>query len=66
MSDIQVAVTHDSRDRNALADAADREVQSFNDWFIRTFEGTEPLAKFEKAILKTYLMYKLENLTPQD
>lgn len=63
MSDIQVAVTNESMDRNQLADAVDREIQSFNDWFIRTFEGAEPLARFEKAILKTYLMNKLENPT---
>ena len=63
MSDIKVAVEDVEMDRNQLADTVDHEIQSFNDWFINTFEGAEPLAKFEKAILKTYLMLKLENPT---
>lgn len=61
MSDISIVVKDESMSRNELADAVDREIQSFNDWFIDTFEGAEPLARFEKAILKTYLMNKLEN-----
>jgi hypothetical protein len=63
--DIQIAVENTDMDRNQLADAVDREIQSFNDWFISTFEGAEPLARFEKAILKTYLMLKLENSAQQ-
>lgn len=61
MSDIQIVVKSEGMTRDELADAVDLEIQSFNDWFIKTFDGAEPLARFEIAILKTYLMNKLEN-----
>lgn len=60
MSLIQVTHTGDELDRNQLVDAVDEELQAFNEWFVSTFEGAEPLAKYERAIIKTYLMKKLE------
>lgn len=62
MSSIQVVVEGGEKDRNKLADLVDDEIRSFDDWFTGSFDGAEPLAKFEKAILKTYLMNKLESM----
>ena len=37
---------------------ANAEIALFEQWFVR--EGAEPLAKFEAAILRTYLVAKEE------
>lgn len=51
-----------------LAEAMDAEISSFEQWFRR--QGNEPLVGVERAILKTYLAWKLryeEGLVdPQD
>jgi len=65
MSDIRVSVVHEvlNSDRKRLLETVDREIQSFDDWFLRTYEGNAPLAHFERSIIKTYLMFKLDNPT---
>lgn len=37
---------------------ADEEIKKFDDWFQKQ-TGNEPLVRSERAILKTYLYYKL-------
>jgi site-specific recombinase XerD len=43
-------------DKKEILAVADREIQQFEAWF--TAQGNEPLAKFERAILKSYLVAK--------
>ena len=50
-------------ERQAILDAAELEVQSFSDWFVRECKE-EPLIRFEKAILKTYLTARLSGRFP--
>lgn len=63
MSNIQVSVGRGQSvsDRQKLSEAVDQEIQFFDDWFLKTYEGNAPLAQFEKSIIKTYLMFKLLN-----
>lgn len=65
MSDIRVSVAPKglNTDRKKLLETVDREIQSFDDWFLRTYKGNAPLAHFERSIIKTYLMFKLDNPT---
>lgn len=44
--------------REEVSRVVDEELDKFEDWFTSTFDGVVPLAKFERSILKTYLMWK--------
>ena len=44
--------------RKELLEEADREIALFEKWFTGQGKGIEPLARFERAILKTYLVAK--------
>ena len=39
---------------------AEQELDTFDKWVTGTFSGTHPMASFERAMVKTYIMYKLE------
>lgn len=41
-------------DKNKILKDADAEIDAFEEWF--RGEGAEPLARFETAILKTFLV----------
>jgi hypothetical protein len=43
-------------DKKEILAEADKEIQQFETWF--TAQGNAPLAKFERAILKSYLVAK--------
>ena len=45
--------------REELMQAADREILAFEEWFVA--KGAEPLAKFEKAIIKTFILARASN-----
>lgn len=45
--------------RAELSHLVDIELDAFDLWFVSTFDGVSSLAKFERSILKTYLMWKL-------
>ena len=45
--------------REELSRLVDIELDDFDLWFTSTFDGESSLAKFERSILKTYLMWKL-------
>lgn len=42
-----------------IEQAVDEDIREFNDWFRATL-GNMPITGFEKAIIKTYLAWKLE------
>jgi len=44
--------------RKKLLDEAEEEIDLFEKWF--TAQGAQPLARFERAILKTYIVAKDE------
>lgn len=39
---------------------ADEQIEAFNDWYMSCFRDQDPLTKFERAILKTYLVYAMD------
>ena len=47
------------KERKEVLDRAESEVTAFEVWFQST--GASPLAKFEKAILKSYIIAKMTN-----
>jgi len=49
-----------AQNRENLLVEADQEIDLFEKWF--TGGGAQPLARFERAILKTYLLAKSEGL----
>lgn len=64
MSNIQIDVHGESKNRDEMVDAVDKEIDEFDKWFVQSFEGAEPLLKFERAILKTFLLYKIQAQDP--
>lgn len=46
--------------KEELSKLIDAEIDDFNLWFTSTFKGAGSLARFERSILKTYLMWKLD------
>lgn len=40
--------------------AADQEIDNFNSWYLSKFTGDAPLTNHERAILKTFIVYKLD------
>lgn len=59
----QLVVRIDGRgdlNREELIKEVDKDLELFDKWFTDSFEGSQPLAKFERAIIKTYLMWKLD------
>lgn len=46
--------------RREAEKAADDEIAAFNNWYLNKFTAQQPLTNYEKSILKTYLVYKLE------
>ena len=36
------------------------ELDEFDDWMTKTFKGTGHMASFERAMVKSYIMFKLE------
>lgn len=55
---IITTVLVDITDRKAVEVAVDRDLEGFDMWF-RHVVGDGPVTSFEKAILKSYLYYKL-------
>ena len=43
---------------------ADNEISTFEDWFV-TRLGEQPLSKYERAILKTYIIYRCKKEEPK-
>lgn len=44
---------------------AEEELNKFDQWLVSTFNGTDHLASFERGLLKTYIMHKLESQMTQ-
>lgn len=59
-STIEVRPVNGERARDQLEHLADGELDRFEEWFTTAFPGNQPLAKYERAILKTFLMFRLE------
>lgn len=57
---IQVKPVNGEKNRDQLISLVDNELSRFNVWFTSTFPGNQELSRYEKSILKTYLMHKLE------
>ena len=64
MSEISVICNQKSAGRDEILRHVDDEIDEFEKWFIQSFstekQKNEPLLKYERAILKTYLMFCLE------
>jgi hypothetical protein len=46
----------DKKDYEAMAD---KEISDFEMWYTRKFTGQAPLTRYERAILKTFLMFHI-------
>lgn len=61
----KILMTIDGTDgltKRGVADVVvERELDDFDQWLTTTFTGTSPMASFERAMVKTYLMHKLED-----
>lgn len=49
-----------AKDATKLETAVDADIEKFNRWFQQHLKNGEPLVRSEKAILKTYLFFKLK------
>lgn len=60
---IKVTVENDKGlTKKQVADVVvEEELNKFNEFLTSTFGGTQPMASFERAIVKTYIMHKLED-----
>lgn len=46
--------------RQEAEQVADNEIKEFNDWYTNHFREQAPLTRFERAILKSYLVYAMD------
>jgi hypothetical protein len=46
--------------RQVIDEVVERELGEFNSWLTETFRGTAPMASFEKAMVKSYVMWKIK------
>lgn len=54
-----ISVVQEDKGEGQKSVIVDREIERFNQWYLHSFTAQQPLTKYEKAILKTYLMHKL-------
>ncbi len=47
--------------RQVVDEVVERELNEFNSWFTETFRGAAPMASFEKAMVKSYVMWKIKD-----
>lgn len=47
--------------RDKIEEVADQEIAEFNSWFVNKFTGQGDISRYERAILKTYIIAKLNN-----
>jgi len=50
----------DLKKKQVADELVEDELDEFDDWVIKTFQGTGHLSSFERAMVKTYIMHKLE------
>jgi hypothetical protein len=55
---IELTVSGTIEDRKAVEAAVDEDIDGFDTWFRNTV-GDAPVTKLEKAIIKSYVYYKL-------
>ncbi len=58
MSHFIVQTDLDKENREVMEEAVDEDIRSFSEWFQRRV-GDGPLIHAERAILKTFMYYKL-------
>jgi len=46
--------------KQVVDDLVETELNDFDKWITTTFNGTDHLASFERGLLKSYIMHKLE------
>ena len=46
--------------KQVVDDLVESELNNFDAWLVGTFNGTDHLASFERGLLKSYIMHKLE------
>lgn len=60
-----IAVVIENPDGLTKKEVADKlveeELEAFDDWIVKTFNGTGHMHTFERAMVKTYIMHKLED-----
>ena len=61
MSDFKFEYGDDREvDRESASKAVDTEIDEFNQWYLNKYTGQQPISRYERAMLKTYLMHKLD------
>jgi len=65
MSESKIKVTVENADgltrRQIVDEVVEGELNDFNEWLTSTFKGTAPMASFERAMVKSYVMWKIKS-----